>query len=102
MAKVTDVVVAALQAYFEQGDKPIEAQYSEVILAIQEAAQDHEHTPSGGTGTGTGDAGAVGYLVHGNDASKTATPAKGQIYVAEDTSMLYVCFVVNVWTQVYP
>lgn len=102
MAKVTDVVVAALQAYFEQGDKPLEAEYASVILAIQEAAQDHEHTPSGGTGSGTGDAGAVGYLTHGNDAAKTATPAKGQVYVAEDSSKFYACFTVNVWTQIYP
>ena len=102
MAKVTDVVVAALQAYFETGDKPLESEYAIVMTAIQEAAQDHEHTASGGTGSGTGDAGAVGYLTHGADASKTVTPVPGQVYSADDASKFYVCFTVNVWTQIYP
>jgi len=102
MAKVTDVVVATLQSYFETGDKPTEAQYAELIEAIQEAAQDHEHTPSGGSGSGTGDAGAVGYLANGADSSKTATPEPGMVYVATDTSKVYVCFTINVWTQIYP
>jgi len=32
-----------------------------LITAIQEAAQDHEHKAAGGSGSGTGDAGQVGY-----------------------------------------
>ena len=102
MAKVTDVAVAALQAYFETGDKPLATEYAAVMTAIQEAAQDHEHTPDGGSGSGTGDAGAVGYLTHGADASKTATPVPGQVYSADDTSKFYVCFTASVWTQTYP
>lgn len=102
MSKVTDGVIAAIVGFFETGDKPAGPQYEVLITAIQEAAQDHEHGPAGGTGTGTGDASAINNLAFGPDASKTATPAVGQVYIATDTSKQYTCFLVNVWTQIYP
>lgn len=102
MAKVTDEAIAAIVAVFETGDKPIGSNYETLITAIQEAAQDHEHGPAGGTGTGAGDASAINNLAYGPDASKTATPAVGMVYVASDTSKQYTCFTVNIWTQIYP
>lgn len=102
MAKVTDAVIVALVGFFETGDKPGGDEYEALITAIQEAAQDHEHTGSGGSGSGTGDASPVKTLANGADASKTATPSPGMVYVATDASKFYVCFTVNVWTQVYP
>lgn len=102
MAKVTDAAIAAIVAVFETGDKPTGANYATLITAIQEAAQDHEHVPAGGPGTGAGDASVIDNLAFGPDASKTATPAVGQVYIASDTSKQYTCFTVNVWTQIYP
>ena len=102
MAKVTNAVIATLTGYFETGDKPTGPNYETLIAAIQEAAQDHEHVATGGTGSGTGDASIVGVLAYGADASKTATPSVGSVYIATDTSKQYTCFTVNVWTQIYP
>jgi len=102
MAKVTDAAIAALVGFFKTGDKPGGVQYEALITAIQEAAQDHEHNSAGGTGTGAGDASAIDSLKYGPDASKTATPAVGMVYIATDTTKQYTCFLVNVWTQIYP
>jgi len=102
VAKVTDERVLALEAFFDTGDKPTEVQYADLIAAVQEAAQDHEHNAAGGSGSGTGDASPIKFLDNGADASKTATPTVGQGYVATDTNKLYICFTVNIWTQVYP
>jgi hypothetical protein len=33
----------------------------------------------------------------GLDASKSATPAPGNVYVATDTSKVYICFIANTW-----
>jgi len=102
VAKVTDERVLTLEGYFDTGDKPQEGEYADLIAAIQEAAQDHEHSATGGSGSGTGDASLIKFLDGGADAAKTATPAVMQVYVATDTNKFYVCFTVNVWTQVYP
>lgn len=40
------------------------------------------------------------HLQHGNDAAKSATPAKGGVYIAEDTGCIYVCCATNIWTKV--
>ena len=59
MSKVTDAVIAAIKARFENGDVPDGTDFVNLITAIQEAAQDHEHSAAGGSGSGTGDAGQV-------------------------------------------
>jgi len=41
-------------------------------------------------------------IIVGLDAAKTATPTKNQVYIATDTSKIYVCFADNTWTQVIP
>ena len=33
----------------------------------------------------------------GVDASKTATPVPGEVYIATDTNKVYICFVANTW-----
>lgn len=102
MAKVTNAAIAALVALFETGDKPTGPNYETLIETIREAAQDHEHNAAGGTGTGGGDASVIDNLKYGPDASKTATPAVGMVYIGTDTTKQYTCFTVNVWTQIYP
>jgi len=59
MSKVTDAAIAAIKAKFENGDVPDGTDFVNLITAIQEAAQDHEHKAAGGSGSGTGDAGQV-------------------------------------------
>jgi len=61
MSKVTDAAIAAIVAKFENGDVPDGTDFSTLITAVQEAAQDHEHNAGGGSGAGTGDAGQVVY-----------------------------------------
>lgn len=39
-------------------------------------------------------------LKSGLDANKDASPNVGDVYVATDTSKLYVCFVVGAWTNI--
>jgi hypothetical protein len=47
--------------------------------------------------TGTGDYPAD--ITRGTDASKAATPSVGDIHVATDTSILYICFTAGTWTD---
>lgn len=51
MAKFTDAVRATLTGYFNAGDQPTEAQFTALILAIQEGIEEHDHS---GTGDGDG------------------------------------------------
>lgn len=46
--------------------------------------------------------GYLGRLNYGLDASKPATPAVNDMYLATDTQKIYKCFVVGNWVQVYP
>ncbi len=59
MAKVNSTRVAAIKANFEHSDVITEANLADLIDAIAEAAEAHQHTASGGDGTGTGDAGPI-------------------------------------------
>lgn len=59
MTKVTDAHINDIKALFETGDAPDGDDFSTLITAVQEAAQDHEHKSTGGAGTGTGDAAAL-------------------------------------------
>ena len=40
-----------------------------------------------------------GDITRGTDVSKSATPAVGDIHVATDTSILYICFTAGTWTD---
>lgn len=90
-----------LQGRFETGDKPTQADFFALIAAIQEAAQEHEHTPSGGPGTDTGDAAPVKFLHAGLEEHKPASPTPGQVYIATDTLKVYLCFAPESWTVIY-
>jgi hypothetical protein len=50
---------------------------------------------------GAGDSGApdVYNLKSGLDASKSASPAVGDVYIATDTSKTYACYTAGAWTQ---
>ena len=100
MAKFADAMVATLKALFETGDKPTEQNYADWIEAIQAGIEEHEHASTGGPGEGTGDAGPVVNVLSGLDAAKSATPAVGDMYIATDTTDLYVCYVAEAWTAI--
>lgn len=59
MAKFTDAVRNVLVGYFNAGDQPTEAQFTELITAIQEGIEEHDHS---GTGDGDGVSDLVGPL----------------------------------------
>jgi hypothetical protein len=99
MAKVNAARIAALKALYERGDTITEQNFANLIDAIAEAAQEHEHVASGGAGTGTGDAGPVINLQNGLDADKPDSPAPGDIYIATDTTKFYICYTEGVWTD---
>jgi len=80
MSKVTSDRIAAIKANFEHGEVITEANLADLIDAIAEAAQEHEHTTSGGPGSGTGDAGPVlkwsTFLDPGEAARANSSPAE--------------------------
>lgn len=61
MAKVTNEALAIIAAKFANGYVPDGVDFAALIDAVQEAAQDHEHSAAGGSGSGTGDAGQVAW-----------------------------------------
>ena len=99
MAKVDATLIAAIKEYFEAGDKLSETGFNTLIDAIAQAAEDHAHTPTGGSGSGTGDASPVTGLQHGTAAQRPGSPSPGDIYVETDTEHLLVCFTAGAWVQ---
>lgn len=59
MSKVTDERIVAIKALFGTGHKLQEGNFADLIDAIQEAAQEHQHVSGGGAGSGTGNAGPI-------------------------------------------
>jgi len=59
MAKVNSARIAAIKANFEHGEVITEDNLADLIDAIAEAAEAHEHKSTGGDGSGTGDAGPI-------------------------------------------
>jgi len=100
MAKVHSSRVSAIKANFQHADVITEDNLADLIDAIAEAAEAHEHTASGGDGTGTGDAGPVANLQSGAAAQKPGSPAVGDVYLESDTSKLFVCFSAGSWTEI--
>lgn len=41
-------------------------------------------------------------IQHGLDAAKTSSPVKGDWYIAINTTKVYVCFLDDAWTEIYP
>lgn len=79
MAKVDDARLNALKALFETDDTISQITVWDLLDAIQEAAQDHEHSATGGPGSGTGDATlANAGELEGYDVADTA-PALGDL-----------------------
>jgi hypothetical protein len=101
MPKLDSAAIAAIKAYFEEGDKLTEAGFYALIDALAYAAEDHEHLEGGGPGTGTGNAGPVANLQHGWAANRPADPNPGDIWIEEDTSKLYICFTGGIWVTVF-
>ncbi|MBC8264174.1 MAG: hypothetical protein H8E47_08645 [Anaerolineales bacterium] len=59
MSKVTDARIAAIKALFGTGHTLEEDNFADLVDAIQEAAQEHEHVSGGGAGSGTGNAAPI-------------------------------------------
>ena len=100
MSKVDSSTIAALKALFTTGSTLLETNFADLIDAIADAAEDHQHVSTGGAGSGTGDAGPVINLQSGTAAEKPGTPAVGDIYVETDTSKVYACYTTGNWTEV--
>jgi hypothetical protein len=100
MSKVNSARITAIKANFEHSDVITEEHLADLIDAIAEAAEAHEHTASGGDGTGTGNAGPVANLQSGTAAARPANPEVGDVYLETDTSKLYACFSAETWTEV--
>jgi hypothetical protein len=98
MSKVDSERINAIKALFETGDKVTQPNLADLINAIAEAAQAHDHTSSGGDGTGTGDAGPVINLQSGTAADRPASPKAGDVYIETDTSKVYACYADDEWT----
>ena len=64
MSKFTQGVRDALALFFDQGDVPTPDQFHELIQAVQDGIQEHEHLATGGPGTGTGKTGPLARVVH--------------------------------------
>jgi len=56
MGKYDDTVTYLLKTYFATGYIPDGDNFADVIEAIRDGIQEHEHSPDGGAGSGTGDA----------------------------------------------
>lgn len=101
MGKVDDLRREALKEWFSKGKKPTEEQWWSLIDAIVEAAEEHEHTPTGGPGTETGDATVISWLESGNEIDLPDSPTPGQVYIVSDYPSIYVCFSEGTWTKVW-
>ena len=100
MAKVNSTRIATIKGNFEHGEVITETNLGDLIDAIAEAAEAHEHRASGGDGTGTGDAAPVVNLKSGTAAGKPANPEVGDVYLETDTEKLFVCFGAGSWTEI--
>jgi hypothetical protein len=100
MSKVNSARITAIKANFEHSDVITEDNLADLIDALAEAAEAHQHIATGGDGTGTGDAGPVANLQSGTAEEKPGTPAVGDVYLETDTSKLFVCFRAGAWTEI--
>lgn len=100
MSKVTSERIAAIKGNFEHGEVITQDNLADLIDAIEEAAEAHQHTATGGDGSETGDAGPVVNLQHGTEAQKPANPEVGDVYLETDTSNLYACFSAGSWVEI--
>jgi adenosylcobinamide amidohydrolase len=81
MAKVNAARIAALKALYELGDTLTEQNFADLIDAIAEAAQEHEHVANGGPGTGTGNAFAVGTTRYAGPITVGVTAVAPAVFV---------------------
>jgi len=100
MAKVDSSRIEDLKASFELGDTLSEQKFADLITAIAEAAQEHEHVASGGAGSGTGNAAPIVNLRHGPPSSLPGSPNAGDFYVDTQLNRLFVAFSAGFWTQI--
>jgi hypothetical protein len=100
VSKVDDTRTTDLKASFELGDLQTEQKFADLITAIAEAAQEHEHISGGGAGSGTGDAAPIANVQHGPPASLPGSPNAGDLYIDTQLNRLFVAFTAGFWTQV--
>lgn len=81
MGKVTSERIQDLKALFELGDVLTEEGFAELIDAVAEAAQEHEHVAGGGPGTGTGNAPPVGATTYAGPITVGVTAVAPAVFV---------------------
>jgi len=81
MAKVNAGRIAAIKAQFEYGDTLTEQGFADLIDAIAEAAQEHEHIAGGGPATGTGNASPVGATAYAGPITVGVTAVAPAVFV---------------------
>lgn len=82
MSKVDSTRIAAIKANFEHSDVITEENLADLIDAIAEAAEDHEHVSGGGSGSGTGDASLVSIIGSGTRWRVGVSLVQGGDYVS--------------------
>jgi len=100
VAKVDSSRVADLKARFELGDTLSEQGFADLIDAIAEAAQDHEHVASGGPGSGTGNAAPIVNVQHGPPSDRPGNPGEGYLFIDTQLNRLFAAFTAGFWTQI--
>ena len=100
MAKVNAGRIAALKARFELGDTLSEQGFADLIDAIAEAAQEHEHVSGGGAGSGTGNAAPIVNVQHGPPSNRPGNPSEGDLFIDTQLNRLFVAFTAGFWTQI--
>jgi hypothetical protein len=100
MAKVNGSRITAIKGHFQHAAVITQDNLADLIDAIAEAAEAHQHTASGGDGSGSGDAGPVVNLQHGATAQKPVDPEVGDVYLETDTAKLFACFSAGSWTEI--
>jgi hypothetical protein len=100
MSKVDADRIADLKARFELSDTLSEQSFTDLIDAIAEAAQEHQHVAGGGAGSETGDAAPVANVQHGSPSSRPGTPNEGDLYVDTQLGRFFACFTAGFWTQI--
>lgn len=81
MAKVNAARIAGLKALFEAGDVLTEQNFADLIDAIAEAAEEHEHVAGGGAGSGTGNAAPVGVTRYAGPITVGLTAVAPAVFV---------------------
>jgi len=100
MTKVDSSRIEDLKANFELGDTLSEQKFADLIEAVAEAAQEHEHVASGGANSGTGNAAPIVNVQHGPASSLPGSPNEGDLYADTQLGRFLACLTAGFWTQI--